>query len=477
GFVRSQAIPKRLPSLQENLLSYESRNYNFLKSERHCDPKVFGEAMAMAVLKKCFNLEKFATLRDEVIGVSELATAQWAAKRDENQLRNVFRDFERRHLDIGADVSNFSLMVKRDAKVKLDDSCLTKHAPAQNIMYHRKAINALYSPFFDEFKNRLLWCLNSNIVFFTEMSNSDFASVVRRHVGDEDIFYKGEVDFSKFDKSQDAFIKEYERALYSAFGFDAEMLELWMYGEYRAHATTTDGSLSFDVKNQRRSGGANTWIGNSIVTLGILAMYYEVDRFKLLTISGDDSLIYSNTKIANHSTQICLETGFETKFMTPSVPYFCSKFVVHTGSFTYFVPDPYKLLVKLGAPSKYITDAGLFETFVSFRDLTRDLNNQLVVERVAMLVEEKYNFKSGFTIPAICALHCLRSNFLSYSKLFPVQRGFFNSTYSEIRSLRRLVPGLLVTAYRCAGEKRYFSYLKSSIDEDPPPLASVVKSY
>ncbi|UNN55309.1 ORF1b [Cnidium closterovirus 1] len=383
--------------------------------------------MASSVLKKCLCPEKLAEVKKNTIAFSQGALLKWMKKREPSQLKALRAELGK-PLDLESSIHYFKLMVKRDAKVKLDSTCLSKHSAAQNIMFHAKAVNALYSPCFDELKNRLMSCLHKHIVFFTEMDNRTFASVAEGLLGlDAQLLNVGEVDFSKFDKSQDLFIKEYERCVYTQLGFDPELLDLWMQGEYSAKATTLDGQLSFNVENQRRSGASNTWIGNSIVTLGILSMYYRVEDLVALFISGDDSLMFSHEKIANHAEEICVETGFETKFLTPSVPYFCSKFFVFCKHKIYFVPDPYKLMVKFGAPRKELEDEDLFENFTSFKDLTKDFHDERVLEMLAHLVELKYNFESPFTLPSLHAIHCLSANFSSFRKLYPKQRGWFIS--------------------------------------------------
>ncbi|DAZ91132.1 TPA_asm: 320 kDa protein [Triticum polonicum closterovirus] len=422
--IRSQAIPERKPSLQENLYSYESRNYNYLKTERFSSPEMFGRAMAEHVIRTCFDQESLRQCRETIIRLTERNLAKFLNKRSAAQVKQIFSDTAN-PFSLEDCVSQFSLMVKRDAKVKLDASCLSKHPPAQNIMFHRKAVNAMYSPCFDELKNRVLGCLRSNIILFTEMDNSKFADVVSAQLGNEDIYYVGEVDFSKFDKSQDIFVKEYERCLYETLGFDPELLDIWMQGEYFGKATTLDHKLKFNVECQRRSGASNTWIGNSLVTLGILAMYYRVSDLSALYISGDDSLMYSTEPIPSHAEQICFEMGFDTKFLSPSVPYFCSKFVVQANFKTFFVPDPYKLLVKLGTGRKEVSDEELFEVFTSFRDLTKDFGDERVVEKLVELVEKKYNISSSYTYPALCAIHCVRANFSSFSKLFRCYKGYW----------------------------------------------------
>lgn len=403
--------------------------------------------MAAHVIRTCFDENKVNESREAIIALSERSLAKFLNKRNAAQVKQIFSDVSS-PFELETSINVFNLMVKRDAKVKLDSSCLVKHPAAQNIMFHRKAINAMYSPCFDEFKNRALSSLRDNVKFFTEMDNARFADVVSAQLGDENIYHIGEVDFSKFDKSQDIFVKEYERTLYEFFGFDPEILDIWMQGEYLAKATTLDRTLRFDVECQRRSGASNTWIGNSLVTLGILAMYYRVDRFAALYISGDDSLIFSNEPIKNHAEEICFEMGFDTKFLSPSVPYFCSKFVVQAGHKTYFVPDPYKLLVKLGTARKEVTPDELFEVFTSFRDLTRDFDDERLIEKLVPLVEQKYSFSSEFTYPALCSIHCIRANFSSFTKLYPRYRGYWyidNLRYFLYKNFPRVVYTKLTT--------------------------------
>nr|AHA85450.1 ORF2 [Carrot yellow leaf virus] len=417
--------------------------------------------MATSVLRKCLDAQKLAEVKKETIAFSQSALLKWMSKRDTSQLKSLQAEFGK-PLQLDTAIHYFKLMVKRDAKVKLDSTCLTKHPAAQNIMFHAKAVNALFSPCFDEFKNRFMSCLLPHIVFFTEMDNRAFASVARGVLGRcaQELFV-GEVDFSKFDKSQDIFIKEFERCVYSQLGFDHELLDLWMQGEYQGKATTLDHQLSFNVECQRRSGAANTWIGNSVVTLGILSMYYDLAKMQGVFISGDDSLIFSSQKLSNHSEAICLETGFEAKFMSPSVPYFCSKFLVFCEHKFFFVPDPYKLIVKLGQVRSEVEDTDLFEIFTSFKDLTKDMHDERVLEYLARLVEEKYNVKSRCVLSALHAVHCLGSNFSSFKKLFPKQKGWL--TFSRISKslLQKISLGVLEQEkYSTAfGENYFLSYM------------------
>ncbi|WBK62448.1 polymerase [Dregea volubilis virus 1] len=421
--------------------------------------------MASKVMKRCFNVEKVRGYAADLVSFSKPALLHWMYKREPGQLRALSAELGR-PLDLDSSISYFKLMVKRDAKVKLDSTCLVKHPPAQNIMFHSKAINALFSPIFDEIKNRVIDSLNSNIAFYTEMDHDKFASLCSAMVGDDDSMYHiGEVDFSKFDKSQDVFVKEFEREVYRCFGFEPELLDVWMQGEYNARAKSLDGKLAFNVTNQRRSGGSNTWLGNSLVTLGILAMYYDVTKLSALFISGDDSLMYSTEPLKNHAEVICVETGFETKFMSPSVPYFCSKFVVHCGHRTYFVPDPYKLLVKLGAPRSEPTEDNLFEVFVSFKDLTKHFSDERVIRKVAELMSVKYQFESPYTLPALHSIHCINANFKNFLSLYPKVSGWVVVKHLTKWVLKFFGNKISFTKFNTPDGERYFGAYEDSPDE------------
>ncbi|AYA22224.1 polyprotein 1a/1b [Blackcurrant-associated closterovirus 1] len=463
-YVRSQAIPKRKPSLQENLYSYESRNYNFIDSDKFSDPTLFGFCMAENFFNRCCQFERIVELKNDVIALSDKGFQTWFEKRDASQLKGLYKDMETPY-DIESEIRRFKLMVKADAKVKLDASSLVKHPPAQNIMFHRKVVNAVYSQCFDEFKNRLIYVLKDNIKLYTEMPLETFGDLVGSMLGFSCDYEVGEVDFSKFDKSQDKFIKAFERRIYESFGFDAELLDVWMEGEYEGRARTLDGQLSFTVENQRRSGASNTWVGNSLVTLGILSLYYDIEKFDALFVSGDDSLIFSKKPIKNFSETICLETGFETKFMNPSVPYFCSKFLVFTGNRVVFLPDPYKLLVKLGAPLQEVSIDYLMALFESFKDLTSGFDDQIVIDILTELVHFKHNFSSEYTNMAICSIHCLRANFKTFRRLYPEVRGWIVVPMVS-KFLQRSLPEFVVRRY--PGIKGLCIEFESDLNSDEP---------
>jgi hypothetical protein len=110
--VKSQAIPKRRPSLQENLLSYESRNYNYTTCDRYSGAQEFGEAMAMNALRRAFDLEKLAELRDSIIAITNKGIREWLSKREPSQIKALEKDLEK-PLNLEEEIIKFKLMVKR----------------------------------------------------------------------------------------------------------------------------------------------------------------------------------------------------------------------------------------------------------------------------------------------------------------------------------------------------------------------------
>ncbi|BAM37090.1 ORF 1a/1b fusion polyprotein [Blueberry virus A] len=454
--IRSQAIPDRTPSWQENLYSFESRNFNCINVKSHMGCDRFGAFLGSATLTRAFNPDKLADLRGEIATLTTVGVKNFLSKRSETQIKDLLSECDK-PLDFLDDITLFKLMVKREAKVKLDSSCMSKHSPAQNIIFHNKVVNLIFSPIFDTIKSRILYCLNPNILFYVDMNEEELAEWVYRRIGGEDIYYKAELDFSKFDKSQDFYIKAYERFMYQAFGFDPELLDIWMEGEYHCRAMSRDRDLAFTLSAQRRSGGSNTWIGNTLVTLGLLCMYYDLSKANAVLLSGDDSIIFHSREIPDTSEEIITDTGFETKFIRDAPAYFCSKFIVFCGDYVCFSPDPYKLCVRLGKTLNIRSYYELYERYISFRDVTRDYDDGVFIENLAPLVSRRYKCPLSEVYPALCSIHCARANFKKFREIYPRPSG-----YTLVRGYTHLIL-LLKHGYKVYEERKVAKELRSYV--------------
>ncbi|CAD29306.1 RNA dependent RNA polymerase, partial [Olive leaf yellowing-associated virus] len=295
--------------------------------------------------------------------------------------------------------------------------------------------NAVFGPIFKVLTRRVRQCLLPNIFLYTEMTSDDFSAKLYSLLGGIDDYYKGEIDFSKFDKSQDFFCKNYEIKLYSFLGFDSEFLELWSASEYFCRARSIHNDLSFTTFAQRRSGTANTFFGNCMITLMMLSLYYDFRNFSAVAVAGDDSILFSKTPIVDHSDHMILDNGFEAKFLRDKPAYFCSRFILFANDYIYFVPDPYKVIVKLGKPLTDVTVNGLWERYISFKDYTKYLNFETVVWHLAIATNIRYGIEGKNTYSAICALNCIRSNFKRFREVYPGVEGVIETTHPVMKKL------------------------------------------
>ncbi|BAQ08205.1 RNA-dependent RNA polymerase, partial [Persimmon virus B] len=421
----TQAIPDRLNTVIENVYCYENRNFVAVTHEKNEATKVFAARALDSVLTRCFDREKLSVVCNDSISLRERCFHEFLRKRDNTFFSNMSME--------GVNIRNFSdymsmfkVMVKREAKVKLDSSSLSKYPPAQNIIYHSKLVNSIFSPIFSELQRRLIASLNDNIIVYTGMAPNVFARKLTRLVGNGQDMHVGEIDFSKYDKSQDEYIKAFELEFYSLFGITAEMLDLWSAAEYFCNARVTGGALSFKLQTQRRSGGANTFLGNTIVNLMILSLYYNLPLVDAVCVAGDDSVMYSREDIVNHAQRMVNDIGMEAKFIKNSYGYFCSRFLVPAGDRIYFVPDPYKFMVKLFKPTPIYNDVELRERYISYKDNCTAFGNEGVVSRLVDLVNDRYKIEGKHTYSAIASVHCILANYSRFRSMYPISWSFIN---------------------------------------------------
>nr|UIW14061.1 MAG: putative 58 kDa protein [Actinidia virus 1]UIW14070.1 MAG: putative 58 kDa protein [Actinidia virus 1] len=489
GVIRSQAVQDRKPTVQENIYSYEARNFVALTLDRHLDPDLFRDHAVKKFFDKCVNSEVLQGLNEFPIVTNHLHFQEWLRKRDGSALSKL--DKEVGYITTWRDyMCLFKLMVKKEAKVKLDASSLAKHNPAQNIIFHIKFINAVFSSIFAQLSERLRVVLKRNIILYTSMSVDKFADRLYDVLGGVNVYNTVEMDFSKFDKSQDVYIKACEMEIYRRLGLSEDMLDLWCAAETFCKAKSLDKDISFTLGAQRRSGTANTFLGNSIVTLLLLSQYYDIGDISCLAVAGDDSImfaaadavfsccdispkfgggthdiIFARAKpIPDFSHELMVDLGMETKLFRDLPAYFCSKFIIFCNERVYVIPDPYKLMVKLGKPYNDWDDTALSERFISFKDHTKHLDNEGVVAALTEAVNIRYNLVGYHTYAAISALHCVSANKKRFFELYPFKHGFLTRS---VRKVGRMISkftyyikskGFVIIDKRDQGDTYAFDY-------------------
>ncbi|QSE37528.1 RNA-dependent RNA polymerase [Citrus virus B] len=414
--IRSQLGGNRLDSMKQNLLTIDNRNFNAPPSNELASDEVIANNLLEAVFSKFINLQKFCDIYEERIGVNPHLVSDWLDTRSPEKYKSLLKKI-RPENDLVNLMSRFKIMMKAEPKPKLDPSILNKYAVGQNIVYHDQQVNLIMSPIFRYIQDCLVYSLNGNCLLYNKITNSDFSSAVNDRIcGSLQDYSFLELDFSKFDKSQHRAFKLYEKKFYEMFNIDDEMLAMWFKGEMDALGSTNDKSIQYDFGVQRRTGASNTWLGNTLVTMGILAYYYK-ETDGLFLVSGDDSLIISTTPSDNFCELINKDTGFECKFIKNALPYFCSKYLISMDNTIIFVPDPFKLFVKFGKTADEVKEI-ISDLFQSFLDLTQDIIDNRVIDLLAMYSSIRYGVTYGTAYMAICCIPTLRANKQQFSRIF-----------------------------------------------------------
>lgn len=394
-----------------------------------------------AVSERCF-VENWRDLIGANVGLNKSSLDEWLSNRKSDILDTLTND-EIADFAFSDYMQRLKMMVKRDAKVKLDTSYISKYSAAQNIVFHKKIINMIFAPLFKDIERRLVAILRPNLIMYTEMNLITFSRRLSTLLGGVDGYYKGEIDFSKFDKSQGRYLKTFEIFLYKLLGFDPDLLDLWAASEERVRVQSQVDTFSAHVNTQRRTGTSTTFLGNSIVTLTLLAMYYDLRLCKCVCFAGDDSIMFSDFPISDKSEPMVAELGMEAKFVKDRHAYFCSKFIIFAHNLTFVVPDPVKLVVKLGVPLVNISLIDLYERYVSFRDHTLFLGDEVICDRLALAVMDRYNCFDPVVFAGVKSIYVHSSNFKQYLDLYR----YFWFSYSP-KNLRGLYARVFRFYYR-----------------------------
>nr|UCJ00940.1 polymerase P2 [Prune dwarf virus] len=303
-------------------------------------------------------------------------------------------------------------MIKSQLKPVEDNSLMFERPLAATITFHDKGKVMSTSPIFLAAATRLFACLNEKISIPSGKYHQLFSLDAERF--DSVRFWK-EVDFSKFDKSQQELHHEIQRKIFLRLGVPQEFVNTWFTSHCRSHISDASG-LRFSVNYQRRTGDACTYLGNTIVTLAALCYVYDLrsSNVTMVVASGDDSLIGSYSEL-DRSFEHLFSTlfNFEAKF-PHNQPFICSKFLLTMptkggGRQVVAVPNPAKLLIKLGVKS--MTVDKFDDWFQSWLDLIHYFDDYYLIEVVCSMASYRYIRRpSQFLVSAISSLKSLFAN-------------------------------------------------------------------
>ncbi|AMN16529.1 replicase [Tomato necrotic streak virus] len=307
-------------------------------------------------------------------------------------------------------------MVKTIVKPVEDNSLKYERPLCATITLSKKGIVMQSSPLFLSAMSRLFYVLKSKIHIPSGKWHQLFT--LDATAFDAAQWFK-EVDFSKFDKSQGELHHKVQKLIFDLLKLPPEFVEMWFTSHERSHITDRDTGVGFSVDYQRRTGDANTYLGNTLVTLICLARVYDLcdPKITFIIASGDDSLIGSVEELPRAPEHLFTSLfNFEAKF-PHNQPFICSKFLVSVdladgGREVIAVPNPAKLLIRMGRRDCQFQS--LDDLYISWLDVIYYFRDSRVCEKVAELCAYRQTRRSSMYL--LSALLSLPSCFANLKK-------------------------------------------------------------
>nr|UDL14013.1 MAG: hypothetical protein [Xiangshan martelli-like virus 4] len=301
------------------------------------------------------DLETFSVFKDNVILPNVSDMSDWLNSQNPKVLKEIEAEIEREPSVYHRDLTVYKYILKRIPKPSLEPGGNMKYASPQTIAYLDKLVNLLFCPMVREIKKRLNSVLRLDKILFSDMSVQNFNDVLNYRfppsVASNLTKTLLEIDFSKFDKSQDEIVLAFEMEFMRVMGVHEDLVMLWREMHERTTLWDPHNKFKAHVFFQRKSGDAMTFLGNTVLLMAVMASVYDLqDSFCLF--SGDDSLVFSSVGLKNLKESYRSFSSIfnlEAKLLTYETAYFCSKFIYPISKEAWVVaPDLIKILIKMG---------------------------------------------------------------------------------------------------------------------------------
>ena len=239
-----------------------------------------------------------------------------------------------------------------------------------------------------------------------------------------DEYIPQEIDFGKFDKSQEEICLLVLVKILKRLNVDSWTLNDWIDCHTLNTLTYHKVGISDRTKYQRRSGDVLTFIGNTILLMAALAYTHDYKSAIGGIFGCDDSIVFLNKNhaIVDKSQQIADVFNLIAKLDNfATAPYFSGKFLIYSDGNYYLIPDPVKIITRLGRSDCYCKEhaelawMSFSDNYKCYRDL--DIRTNVCIaaaNRYNKVSKTKINDLTGFG-DFICNLVVNKQNFI---KLF-----------------------------------------------------------
>ncbi|CZS63540.1 Replication-associated polyprotein [Privet leaf blotch-associated virus] len=408
------ALTRRGINPKQSLLAIEKRNANVLNCQGFSDRFKIAEKAVDKFFQFFFHEDKLQALPCGVVGSSSDSIQMYYDK-----AKKTVDEYAVLPL---SNIDRYRHMIKRDIKPVLDTSLQSEYTKAATITYHQTDITQIATSFFTVIKQRIMQCKKSKLIIPIDTESDISETLTRDHLGSETGDFT-EIDFSKFDKSQNEVHQIMQDLILLRLGGSLELVSIWSQAHRHSRIKDFNCGISFSTDFQRRTGDAFTFLGNTLVTACMLSYVLSHDderKLRYMLVGGDDSLICGFEPIQVQLSPLSTLFNMSCKLISPSCPYFASRYIVRVRDRMVCVPDPMKLLVKMGRKDLPDNEESLEEVRIGLLDCCKPLLDDEVKQLVCILVQLRYRRESPSLFDALGFITKALATKTNFLKLFQV---------------------------------------------------------
>jgi len=392
-------VPMRPESVMELLSAVVARNLNapvvaLPQDEEPLIVEIFETFKRVACVADVD--EKLALYQRDPLAMGAEALTDWVKQAQTGKVEAAIRELREEMLPLEQQsVDDYVVMLKADAKPTLSQKPLLNVTEPQVIVYHKKAMSAMFSAIFRVIVRRLLSLLKPNFLLLLLKDPKDITQLIDAYQPfGQNVRYL-ENDFSKFDKSQGGFVFRLEAYIFGQLGLSEAALLQWFEGHETCHLRSFTTGLSLHVMYQRKSGDATTALGNGLLNMVSVVYAYQGMDIAWLVCMGDDSLACVRAPFAVDEVAVRrLSEIFNllAKFYITDAPYFASNFVaIDTArEKSLLLPDPIKRVERMSMMIASDGDVDWGARHVSFTDAMRSYLKLSARHHIAAKVAARY---------------------------------------------------------------------------------------
>jgi len=264
----------------------------------------------------------------------------------------------------------------------------------QVITAHHSLVTAAYAGLVRMLAALIRASLKDKYVTTDGLSTDEQSAHVHSNICGEGLMTFLEADMSKYDKSQEEIALMVNIYVMRAFGFPILALAAWASCHTTSRLIFHTIGVYVKTSYQRKSGDVMTFTGNTIHTMAAIAWVYRdmSEEFIMGIFCGDDSLIaiLGNVRVPDRSAEFAEIFNLTVKIEDyPQCPMFASQFLLYIDGYYRLIPDPLKLLIKLGRDDLYCGEH-VDAYFISFCDKARVFRNNTVRMEAAKASLERH---------------------------------------------------------------------------------------